>query len=133
MFIAADYPFLDVLWTMLIFFAWIIWFWLLITVFADVFRRHDTSGFAKVLWIIFVIVLPFLGVFIYLIAEHDGMAERNAQQVQAQQAVADQYIRSVSGSGGPASEIETAKSLLDSGAITQAEYDSLKAKALGQG
>ena len=75
--LAADYPFLDVLWTMLIFFAWVIWFWLLITVFADIFRRHDTSGGVKVLWVIFVIILPFLGVFIYLIAEHDGMAEHH--------------------------------------------------------
>ena len=130
MFIAADYPFLDVLWTMLIFFAWIIWFWLLITVFADVFRRHDTSGFAKVLWIIFVIVLPFLGVFIYLIANHDGMTQRNMNQAQAQRAQMDDYVRSVAGSGGAAAEIEKAKGLLDSGAITQAEFDAIKAKAL---
>ena len=130
MFIAADYPFLDVLWTMLIFFAWIIWFWLLITVFADVFRRHDTSGFAKVLWIIFVIILPFLGVFIYLIANHDGMTQRSMKQAQAQQAQMDDYVRSVAGSGGAAAEIERAKGLLDSGAITQAEFDAIKAKAL---
>ena len=130
MFIAADYPFLDVLWTMLIFFAWIIWFWLLITVFADVFRRHDTSGFAKVLWIIFVIVLPFLGVFIYLIANHDGMTRRNIDHAQAQRAQMDDYVRSVASGGGAASEIERAKGLLDSGAITQAEFDAIKAKAL---
>jgi hypothetical protein len=130
LFIAADYPFLDVLWTMLIFFAWIIWFWLLITVFADIFRRHDTSGFAKVLWIIFVIVLPFLGVFIYLIANHDGMTERSTRQAQAQQAQMDDYVRTVAGSGGAAAEIERAKGLLDSGAITQAEFDAIKAKAL---
>jgi hypothetical protein len=130
LFIAADYPFLDVLWTMLIFFAWIIWFWLLITVFADVFRRHDTSGFAKVLWIIFVIVLPFLGVFIYLIANHDGMTQRSMKDAQAQRAQMDDYVRSVAGSGGAAAEIEKAKGLLDSGAITQAEFDALKAKAL---
>jgi hypothetical protein len=130
LFIAADYPFLDVLWTMLIFFAWIIWFWLLITVFADVFRRHDTSGFAKVLWIIFVIVLPFLGVFIYLIANHDGMTQRSMNQAQAQKAQMDDYVRSVAGSGGAAAEIEKAKGLLDSGAITQAEFDAIKAKAL---
>ena len=129
MFIAADYPFLDVLWTMLIFFAWIIWFWLLITVFADLFRRHDTSGFAKVLWIIFVIVLPFLGVFIYLIVEHQGMTERSMNQAQAQKAQMDDYVRSVAG-GGAAAEIEKAKGLLDSGAITQAEFDAIKAKAL---
>jgi putative oligomerization/nucleic acid binding protein/phospholipase D-like protein len=130
LFIAADYPFLDVLWTMLIFFAWIIWFWLLITVFADLFRRHDTSGFAKVLWIIFVIVLPFLGVFIYLIVEHQGMTERSMNQAQAQKAQMDDYVRSVAGGGGAAAEIEKAKGLLDSGAITQAEFDAIKAKAL---
>ena len=130
MFIAADYPFLDVLWTMLIFFAWIIWFWLLITVFADVFRRHDTSGFAKVLWIIFVIVVPFLGVFIYLIVNHDGMTQRSMKDAQVQRAQMDDYVRSVAGSGGAAAEIEKAKGLLDSGAITQAEFDAIKAKAL---
>ena len=115
MFIAADYPFLDVLWTMLIFFAWIIWFWLLITVFSDLFRRHDTSGFAKVLWIIFVIVLPFLGVFIYMIVEHQGMTERSMRQAQDQRSQMDDYVRSVAGSGGAAAEIEKAKGLLDSG------------------
>lgn len=131
--ILANYNFASFLWDVLVIFAFVIWFWLLIVVFGDVFRRRDISGWGKAGWIILVIVLPYLGVFIYLIAEHDGMAERNTQQLQAQQEVADQYIRSVSGSGGPASEIETAKNLLDSGAITQAEYDSLKAKALGQG
>ena len=125
-----DYPFLDIFWTMLIFFCWIIWFWLLITVFADVFRRHDTSGFAKVLWIIFVIVLPFLGVFIYLIVNHDGMTQRSMKEAQTQRAQMDDYVRSVAGSGGAAAEIERAKGLLDSGAITQAEFDAIKAKAL---
>jgi Phospholipase_D-nuclease N-terminal/Short C-terminal domain len=130
--LGADYPFLDVLWTMLVIFAWIIWFWLLITVFSDLFRRHDTSGFSKVLWIIFVIILPFLGVFIYLIVNHDGMTERNVNMAKAQQAQMDDYVRSVAGSGGgAAAEIEKAKGLLDSGAITQAEFDSIKAKALG--
>jgi hypothetical protein len=128
--VGADYPFLDVLWTMLIIFAWIIWFWLLITVFTDLFRRHDTSGFAKVLWIIFVIILPFLGVFIYLIVNHDGMTDRSMKQAQAAQAQMDDYVRKTAGSGGAAAEIEKAKGLLDSGAITQAEFDSIKAKAL---
>jgi hypothetical protein len=131
--ILANYNFASFLWDVLVIFAFVIWFWLLIVVFGDVFRRRDISGWGKAAWIILVIILPYFGVFIYLIAEHDGMAERQTQQLQAQEAVADQYIRSVSGSGGPASEIETAKNLLDSGAITQAEYDSLKAKALGQG
>jgi hypothetical protein len=127
--LAYDYPFLDILWTMLIFFCWVIWFWLLITIFVDIFRRRDTSGFSKVLWLIFVIVLPFLGVFIYLIVNHDGMAERNINQARAQQAQMDDYIRSTAG-GGAAGEIEKAKGLLDSGAISQAEFDALKAKAL---
>jgi hypothetical protein len=131
--ILANYNFASFLWDVLVIFAFVIWFWLLIVVFGDIFRRRDIGGWGKAGWVILVIVLPYFGVFIYLIAEHSGMAERSTQQVQAQQAVADQYIRSVSGSGGPASEIETAKNLLDSGAITQAEYDSLKAKALGQG
>jgi hypothetical protein len=128
--LAADYPFLDLLWTMLIIFAWVIWFWLLITVFADLFRRHDTSGFSKVLWIIFVILLPFLGVFIYLIVNHEGMTERNIKQAQAQQAQFDQYVRETASSGGAAAEIEKAKGLLDSGAISQAEFDAIKQKAL---
>ena len=128
--IAADYPFLDIVWTMFIFFAWVIWFWLLITVFTDIFRRRDTSGAGKVLWMIFVILLPYLGVFIYLIANHDGMTERNIEQTQAKQAQMDDYVKSVAGSGGAAAEIEKAKGLLDSGAITQAEFDAIKQKAL---
>ncbi len=126
--LAADYPFLDVLWTMFIFFLFIIWIWILITVFVDIFRRKDTSGVAKAAWIIFVILLPYLGVLIYLIVNHDGMADRNLQQVQAQKAATDDYIRSVG--GGTAAEIEKAKGLLDSGAITQAEFDAIKQKAL---
>lgn len=128
--LAADYPFLDVLWTMLIFFLWIIWFWILITVFIDLFRRKDTSGVSKVLWIIFVILVPFLGVFVYLLVNHDGMADRNIAQAQAQRSQMDQYVRETAGSGGAAAEIEKAKGLLDSGAITQAEFDAIKAKAL---
>jgi len=130
--VAADYPFLDILWTMVVIFAWVIWFWLLITVFSDVFRRRDTSGFGKVLWIIFVILLPFLGVFIYLIANHDGMAERNIAQAQRQQDQFNTYVKSVADSGGATAEIERAKGLLDAGTITQAEFDTIKQKALAQ-
>src|SRR5262249_28173046 len=122
-------PFLSVLWTMAVFFAWIIWFWLLITVFSDLFRRHDVGGGTKVLWIIRVIVLPYLGVFVYLIANHDSMAQRALKQQEAQQRQIDERIRSVSQSS-PAADIEKAKQLLDSGAITQPEYEALKAKAL---
>jgi hypothetical protein len=126
--IAADYPFLDVMWTMLVFFAWVIWFWLLITIFADVFRRHDISGWTKAAWTVFVIFLPFLGVLVYLISQSKGIAERNTQTARAQQAQADDYIRSVA--GGPAEQIAKAKQLLDSGAIDAQEYEALKQKAL---
>jgi hypothetical protein len=130
--LAADYPFLDILWTMFIFFLFVIWIWILITVFADIFRRKDASGFTKAAWIVFVILLPYLGVLIYLIANHDGMADRNIQQMQKQQEATDQYIKSVAG-GGAADEIAKAKGLLDSGAITQAEFDAIKSKALATG
>ena len=127
--IAADYPFLDVLWTMFIFFAWIIWFWLLITIFADIFRRTDIHGGKKTLWCIFVILTPFIGVFVYLISQSKGMNERNLQQVKHQRQQTDEYIRSVA-SDDPAGQIAQAKSPLDSGAINQQEFDALKQKAL---
>jgi hypothetical protein len=128
--IAGSYPFADAIWTMLIFFVWILWFWMLFTVFGDLFSRHDIGGWAKAGWSVFVIILPFLGVFIYLIAEGKGMGERAAARAQGAQQEADAYIRSVA-SSGPTDQIAKGKELLDSGAITQAEYDQLKAKALG--
>jgi general stress protein CsbA len=130
--LAADYPFLDILWTMILFFCWVAWIWVLVMIFADLFRRHETSGWTKALWVVFLIVLPFLGVLIYLIVNSKGMAERQAKQAQAGQEQFAEYVRSVSakGEGGAATEIHKAKELLDSGAITQAEFDSLKAKAL---
>jgi ABC-type multidrug transport system fused ATPase/permease subunit len=129
MLLAASYPFLDVLWTMFIFFLWVIWFWLLFTVFVDVFRRHDIGGGKKALWLIFVIILPFLGVFIYIIVENDGMTQRNIERAQAQRAQLDDYVRETAG-GGATAEIANAKALLDQGTITQAEFDALKQKAL---
>ena len=128
--IGADYPFLDVLWTLIVIFAWVIWFWLLIVVFSDLFRRKDISGWGKAAWIIFVIVLPYIGVLAYLIAQHQGMADRNTKDAQAAQTQFDDYVKGVAASSGPAGEIEKAKQLLDSGAISQAEFDSLKSKAL---
>jgi putative oligomerization/nucleic acid binding protein/phospholipase D-like protein len=128
--LASSFSFLDVMWSMIVFFCWILWFWLLFTVWVDVFRRHDASGWAKAGWLIFTIVLPFLGVFIYLIVESKGMAERNMAQAKSQQQQFDQYVRQAASSTDPASQIETAKKLFDSGAITQAEYDTLKQKAL---
>jgi len=130
MLFAADYPFLEVLWTLLVFFAWVIWFWLLITCFADLFRRRDASGGKKVLWIIFLIIAPFLGVLIYLLVNNEGIADRNVQRAQAQQQQFDDYVKQTAGSSGAAAEIEKAKGLLDSGAISQAEYDDIKRKAL---
>jgi hypothetical protein len=130
MVIAADYPLLDVFWTMLIFVFWVIWIWILVGILSDVFRRRDLSGWGKAGWALFMIVLPYLGVFAYLITQHDGMAERSAEAAQGHKEQVDDYVRSVAGSGGPAAEIEKAKQLLDSGTINQREYDSIKAKAL---
>jgi hypothetical protein len=124
----ADFPFLEFLWTMIIFFGWVIYIWIAITVLIDVFRRHDIGGWGKAGWTVFIIVLPFLGVLVYLIAQHEGMRERSAKQAQAQQQQFDQYVREAA--GGSAAEIAKAKELLDAGAITQAEFDAIKAKAL---
>jgi hypothetical protein len=130
MLLAADYPFLDVLWTMLVFFLWVGWFLLLFHVVGDLFRRRDASGAKKTIWLIFILFVPFLGVFAYLISNGDDMARRNAESAVAAKGEMDEYVRSVAGSGGPAAEIERAKGLLESGAISQAEYEAIKAKAL---
>jgi Phospholipase_D-nuclease N-terminal/Short C-terminal domain len=128
--IATSYPFLDILWTTLIFFAWVIFIWIAITVLIDVFRRHDLSGWAKAAWVIFIVILPWIGVLVYLIVNHSGMAERRMKEVQSSQAQFDDYVRQTAGTGGAAGEIEKAKALLDSGAINQQEFDAIKAKAL---
>ena len=128
MVIAADYPFMDVLWSMLIFFFWVIWIWIVITVLIDIFRRDDIGGWAKAAGVIFVVILPWLGVLIYLIVESDGMRERGMKQAQAERQEFGEYVRETA--GGSAGEIAKAKELLDSGAITQDEFQALKAKAL---
>ena len=128
MLIAADYPFLDVFWTILVFFAWLAWIWIAVTCFIDIFRRHDIGGWHKAAWVVFIIVVPFLGVLVYLIAQHDGLRERSVKQAQHQQAAMDQYVRETA--GGSATEIAKAKELLDAGTISQAEFDAIKAKAL---
>src|SRR5262245_63459716 len=127
--LTASYTFLSFFWDVLLFFAWLIWFWLLITVFADLFRRHDESGWTKAAWIVFVILLPYVGVLVYLIAEHKGMEERNAQRAQAAQQQFELYVQSVARSD-PSEQIARAKTLLDNGSITQAEFDQIKRKAL---
>ena len=129
--LAADYPFLDVMWSMFVFFLWILWFWLLFTVWTDIFRRTDLSGWGKAGWLIFTIVLPFLGVFVYVVSQNEGMTSRNLERARAQRAQFDDYVRETAGSGGgAAAEIAAAKELLDRGAITQAEFEALKQKVL---
>jgi Phospholipase_D-nuclease N-terminal len=130
MLIATSYPFLEVFWTMLIFFFFVVWLWILFTVFADVFRRDDISGWGKAAWIIFVIVLPYLGVFVYLIAEHKGMTERTIRQQAAAKSQMDQYVQSAAGTSDPTTQIANAKALIDQGTITQAEFDQIKQNAL---
>lgn len=131
---AADYPFLDVLWSMLIFVALLLWIWLAITCFIDIFRRHDMGGFLKAIWIVVIIITPYFGILVYLIVYHRGMSERSAKSVQANQeafdSAFDDRVRQAAASGGAASEIEKAHGLLQSGAITQAEFDGIKEQAL---
>src|SRR5438046_9746972 len=107
----ADYTFLDVMWTMIVFFLWVAWFWLLFTVFADVFRRNDLSGWGKTGWLVFAIVLPFLGVFVYLITQGTGMTERNLERERTARAQVDEYVRETSPGGGAAAGTERAKKL----------------------
>jgi Phospholipase_D-nuclease N-terminal len=127
---ASSYPFLDAMWTIFIFFAWVLWIWLLIVVLTDVFRRRDASGWAKAGWTVFIICVPLIGVLAYLIAHGKDMGERNVAQQQAYRAQTDSYIRSVATQGDPAEQIAKGKELLDSGAITASEYDALKQRAL---
>ncbi len=131
---AADYPFLDVLWSMLIFMAFLLWIWLAVTCFSDIFRRHDMSGFLKVLWVIVIILVPYFGVFVYLLVNGSGIAKRNEAQAAQMQEAFDARVREAAattgGGGGTATEIAEAHKLLESGAINQEEFERLKAKAL---
>jgi hypothetical protein len=116
---------------MLQFFLFLIWFYLLIVIFGDIFRDRETSGGAKALWVVFVVVLPYLGILVYLIARGKGMAARSAKQAEAAQQQFDARIRSTAGTTStPADQITSAKALLDTGSITLTEFDQLKAKAL---
>jgi hypothetical protein len=128
--LAYDYPVMGVFWSMLYFFIFFIWIMLLFRVFADVFRSHDMGGIAKTLWILFVILVPFLGVFVYVIARGNSMAERDMAQAQAQQEAFKSYVQETAGSGGTAEELAKLADLKDRGMITQAEFDTAKAKAL---
>ena len=119
----------DVFWSMLEFFLFFIWIWLLIIVFGDIFRSHDMGGLAKTLWVIFVILVPYLGVFVYLIARGHKMAEHAAEAAQAQDQAARQYIQQVTATS-TADELSKLADLKAQGVIDDAEYASLKAKAL---
>ena len=126
----ATYTFGDVMWSMFVFFAWILFFMMLFQVFGDLFSRHDISGWAKAGWSVFVIVVPFLGIFVYLISQGRGMGERAAERAQAQRGQMDDYVRSVASTDSPSDQIAKGKELLDSGAITPDEFAQLKARAL---
>jgi hypothetical protein len=128
--LADNYPFLDVLWTIFIFFIWVAWIFLLVRIISDVFRRHDIGGGKKAVWVIFIVFLPFIGVLVYLIVNGGKMTERDVEQSRTSQAQFDDYVRQTAGSGGAAAEIARAKELLDKGAISQAEFDQLKQNAL---
>jgi len=130
MLLATSYPLLEVFWTMLIFFAFVVWIWILFTVFADLFRRHDIGGWAKAAWIILLVIFPFLGVFVYVIAQHSGMNERSLRQRDAAQREMDRYVRSVAGKSDPTQQIAKGEELLKAGAITPAEFDQIKKRAL---
>ncbi|HEX4433473.1 MAG TPA: SHOCT domain-containing protein [Acidimicrobiales bacterium] len=130
--LASSYPILDIFLTTLYFFLFVIWIWLLITVFIDVFRSHDMGGLAKALWVIFIIVLPFLGVFVYLIARGGKMHERAAQQAAQQQKAFDQYVKQAAGTPGASTADQLSKlaDLKSQGVLTDAEFDAQKAKIL---
>ena len=130
----ADLEFLDIFWSMLWFFFLVIWIVILVHVLRDLFHDHTLSGWAKVAWLIFLVLLPFLTVFVYLIARGQGMATRALEHQKQAQAQFDAYVKGVAGSGGAGSDLDqiaSAKQLLDSGAINQDEFDKLKAKVLG--
>jgi hypothetical protein len=130
--LASSYPILDAFLTMLYFFLFIIWIWLLIMVFMDVFRSRDMGGLAKALWVIFIIILPFLGVFVYLIARGGKMHERAAEQAAQQQKAFDQYVKQAAGTPGETSadQLHKLADLKSQGVLTDAEFESQKAKIL---
>ena len=128
--LAYNYPLLSIFWTMLEFFLFFLWIWLLIVIFADIFRSHDMGGLAKALWVIFVIILPFLGVLIYLIARGGSMQERAAAQAQRQQQAFDSYVKETAGSSGSADELAKLAELKAKGVLTDAEFEAQKAKLL---
>jgi hypothetical protein len=133
MILATSYPLLEIFWTILVFFAFVVWLMILFTVLGDIFRRHDTTGTTKVLWIVSIIVLPYLGTFIYLVTQHNGITERAQQQQKAAQTQFDTYVQSVAAKADPTEKIAKAHELLERGALNQAEFDQIKRQALADG
>jgi len=128
--LAYTYPLLSIFWTMLEFFLFFLWIWLLIIIFSDIFRSHDMGGLAKALWVIFVIILPFLGVLIYLIARGGSMHERAEAQAVRQQKAFDSYVKEAAGSSSNVDDLAKLADLKAKGVITDAEFDAQKAKLL---
>jgi predicted PurR-regulated permease PerM len=133
MILATSYPLLEIFWTILVFFAFVVWLMILFTVLGDIFRRHDTTGATKVLWIVLIIVLPYLGTFIYLVTQHNGITERAQQQQKTAQTQFDKYVQSVAAKTDPTERIAKAHELLERGALNQAEFDQIKRQALADG
>ncbi len=130
--LAYTYPLLSLFWTMLLFFGFVVWIWLLIVVFGDIFRSHDIGGFAKAMWVLLVIFLPLIGVLIYLIARGGKMQDRAARDARQQRQEFDTYVQDVAGSGtSSADEVAKLAQLRDEGVITEPEFEAQKAKALG--
>jgi hypothetical protein len=130
--LASEFGTGQVFWSMLWFFLFFIWLWLLITVFADIFRSHDMGGFAKAIWVIFVIFLPYLGVFVYLIARGHKMQEHAMEAAKANDQAMRAYVRDAAGTGAsPAEELSRLNDLKNQGVIDDAEFERLKAKAIG--
>jgi len=125
-----QYPLLDAFLTMLWFFLWVLWIFLLFWIIFDIFRSKDLSGWSKALWLIFIIILPFLGVFVYLIARGGSMQERSVRQAQAEDKQFQEYVRDAAGSGSTADEVAKLADLRDRGVITEAEFQQGKAKIL---
>jgi ABC-type multidrug transport system fused ATPase/permease subunit len=128
--VASTYPILDLFWTMAMFFLLFFWIFILIQIIIDIFRSHDMGGFAKALWLIGILIFPLLGVLIYLIARGGKMHERQIQSMQAQQKSMDQYIKQTASSGSAADEIAKLADLKSKGVISDAEFESQKAKLL---
>ena len=127
---AYTYPLADLFGTMLGIFVFLIWFWLLVIIFGDIFRSRDMGGGAKALWVLFVIILPFLGILVYLIARGGKMHERAAEQAAQQQKAFDAYVKQAAGSGSSVDELAKLADLKNQGAITDAEFEAQKAKLL---